>query len=129
MKLSRRRFLLEATAAGAALALGAGRPSEREHRFQLIASFTFIATRQPTGITHRLVRRLRQPVRGGRNDRPGRDGPDEHHDPGDAWRALIPAYTAGQTVAIKINLNNANCGDTIKSLTRSRNQSIPSYVG
>ena len=25
----------------------------------------------------------------------------------DAWRALIPAYTAGQKVAIKINLNNA----------------------
>jgi uncharacterized protein (DUF362 family) len=30
----------------------------------------------------------------------------------DAWGALIPAYTAGQKVAIKINLNNASCGDT-----------------
>lgn len=29
----------------------------------------------------------------------------------DAWRALIPAYNSGQKVAIKINLNNANCGD------------------
>ncbi|MCC7355409.1 MAG: DUF362 domain-containing protein [Anaerolineae bacterium] len=27
-----------------------------------------------------------------------------------AWRALIPGYTAGQKVAIKINLNNASCG-------------------
>lgn len=29
----------------------------------------------------------------------------------DAWRALIPGYTAGQKVAIKINLNNAGCTD------------------
>ena len=28
----------------------------------------------------------------------------------DAWRAIIPAYAAGQKVAIKINLNNAECG-------------------
>jgi hypothetical protein len=27
--------------------------------------------------------------------------------PADAWRVIIPAYTAGQKVAIKINLNNA----------------------
>jgi hypothetical protein len=27
--------------------------------------------------------------------------------PADAWRGIIPAYTAGQKVAIKINLNNA----------------------
>lgn len=32
----------------------------------------------------------------------------------DAWHALIPAYTAGQKVAIKINLNNnpSDCGDS-----------------
>jgi hypothetical protein len=30
----------------------------------------------------------------------------------DAWGALIPAYTASQKVAIKINLNNADCGDS-----------------
>jgi hypothetical protein len=29
----------------------------------------------------------------------------------DAWRAIIPGYTSGQVVAIKINLNNAGCGD------------------
>ncbi len=29
-----------------------------------------------------------------------------------AWHALIPGYTSGQKVAIKINLNNADCGDT-----------------
>ena len=29
----------------------------------------------------------------------------------DAWRAILPAYSAGQKVAIKINLNNAGCGD------------------
>jgi hypothetical protein len=29
----------------------------------------------------------------------------------DAWRAIIPSYTAGQKVAIKINLNNAGCND------------------
>lgn len=30
-----------------------------------------------------------------------------------AWSAILPAYTAGQKVAIKINLNNAaGCGDT-----------------
>jgi len=28
-----------------------------------------------------------------------------------AWQAILPAYTAGQKVAIKINLNNASCGD------------------
>jgi hypothetical protein len=27
----------------------------------------------------------------------------------DAWRAVIPAYSVGQKVAIKINLNNASC--------------------
>jgi uncharacterized protein (DUF362 family) len=30
----------------------------------------------------------------------------------DAWRALLPAYAAGQIVAIKINLNNASCGSS-----------------
>ena len=30
----------------------------------------------------------------------------------DAWGALIPTYSAGQKVAIKINLNNADCGDS-----------------
>ena len=29
----------------------------------------------------------------------------------DAWHAIIPSYTAGQNVAIKINLNNASCYD------------------
>ena len=29
----------------------------------------------------------------------------------DAWRAIIPGYTTGQKVAIKINLNNASCDD------------------
>jgi hypothetical protein len=30
----------------------------------------------------------------------------------DAWRALIPAYTSGEAIAIKVNLNNAfSCGD------------------
>ncbi len=33
----------------------------------------------------------------------------------DAWHALMPTYTAGQKVAIKINLNNAtSCGDNGK---------------
>lgn len=30
----------------------------------------------------------------------------------DAWHAIIPTYVAGQKVAIKINLNNAVCGDS-----------------
>jgi hypothetical protein len=30
----------------------------------------------------------------------------------DAWGALIPTYSAGQNIAIKINLNNADCGDS-----------------
>jgi hypothetical protein len=30
----------------------------------------------------------------------------------DAWGALLPAYTAGQKVALKINLNNAGCTDS-----------------
>jgi uncharacterized protein (DUF362 family) len=29
----------------------------------------------------------------------------------DAWHSLLPAYTAGQVVAIKVNLNNASCSD------------------
>jgi hypothetical protein len=32
--------------------------------------------------------------------------------PADAWDALLPAYTAGQKVAIKVNLNNAGCTDS-----------------
>ncbi|MBI5653839.1 MAG: DUF362 domain-containing protein [Chloroflexi bacterium] len=34
----------------------------------------------------------------------------------DAWHALIPAYVAGQKVAIKINLNNADCGDSDQTI-------------
>jgi uncharacterized protein (DUF362 family) len=30
----------------------------------------------------------------------------------DAWSAILPSYTAGQKVAIKINLNNAVCNDS-----------------
>jgi uncharacterized Fe-S center protein len=30
----------------------------------------------------------------------------------DAWGAVMPAYAAGQKVAIKINLNNASCNDS-----------------
>ncbi len=29
----------------------------------------------------------------------------------DAWHAIMPSYQAGQKVAIKVNLNNAGCGD------------------
>ena len=29
-----------------------------------------------------------------------------------AWQAVLPAYTAGQKIAIKINLNNSACNDT-----------------
>lgn len=30
----------------------------------------------------------------------------------DAWRAILPAYTVGQKIAIKISLNNATCNDS-----------------
>jgi len=29
-----------------------------------------------------------------------------------AWSAIIPSYVSGQKIAIKINLNNADCSDT-----------------
>jgi uncharacterized protein (DUF362 family) len=45
----------------------------------------------------------------------------------DAWRVLIPAYAAGQKVAIKINLNNATCssdGNIIDALPQPINALI-----
>lgn len=44
-----------------------------------------------------------------------------------AWSAILPAYTAGQKVAIKINLNNAGCDDddqTIDALPQPVNSVI-----
>jgi len=33
-----------------------------------------------------------------------------------AWTVLLPAYQPGQKIAIKVNLNNASCGDTDKKI-------------
>ena len=113
MKLSRRKFLLDATAAGAALAFGRWTPIRTRaqvpaHRIVHTHSSEATYWDYATGWYGDYVS---QSVVDAMTDR-GVMALTNTTTLADAWRALIPAYAAGQTVAIKINLNNASCGDT-----------------
>jgi uncharacterized protein (DUF362 family) len=111
--LTRREFLLTTAAAGAALFLN--RPPVRR------------AQAKPRAVpAHRVVHThsqeatfwdyasgwygdyVNQAVVDAMTDR-GLMALTDTTTPADAWDALLPAYTAGQKVAIKINLNNATC--------------------
>jgi hypothetical protein len=120
-KLSRRKFLQGAAAVGTTLALG--RWSSR------LAQGTAWASTRAAIPTHRVVHAHSDAATywdyatGWYGDYVSQAIVDEMTDqgvmaltntvtPADAWRALIPIYTAGQKVAIKINLNNADCSDS-----------------
>ena len=119
-KLSRREFLRGATAAGAALALSHWLPRASMPRRPASASSAVQA--------HRVVQAHSDGATswdystGWYGDYVSQAVVDEMTDRGvttltsattraDAWRAIIPAYTTGQIVAIKINLVNATCHD------------------
>ena len=119
-RLSRREFLRGATAAGAALALSRWLPRAATVRRSAPAS--------PAVAAHRVVHAHNDGATswgyatGWYGDYVSQAVVDEMTDQGvtaltdtstraDAWRALIPAYTPGQIVAIKINLVNASCAD------------------
>ncbi|MDE3089606.1 MAG: DUF362 domain-containing protein [Chloroflexota bacterium] len=115
-KLSRREFLRGAAVAGAALALGrwlsfpgsVARAAIPPHRVVHTHSNDATFWDYATGWYGDYVN---QTVVDAMTDR-GVTALTNTVTLADAWRALIPGYTAGQKVAIKINLNNASCGDT-----------------
>ncbi len=119
-KLSRRKFLVGTAATGVSLALGRA----------LIATGEMIKPERlrSAAAAHRVVRVHSAAATswdyatGWYGDYVSQAKIDAMTDEGmmhltdtntvaDAWRALIPAYVTGQTVAIKINLNNATCDD------------------
>ena len=114
-QLSRRRFLLSTAAAGATLALDRWLPRPTPDRRSAIASNRVVHTHgndatdwdYATGWYGDYVS---QPVVDAMTDR-GVMVLTNTATLADAWGALIPAYSSGQIVAIKINLNNAECGD------------------
>jgi hypothetical protein len=119
-KLSRREFLWTAAAGGVALALrhglpsaqAAGRPGSSE---AAIAANRVVHTHCPTATqwdyaTGWYGDYVSQAVVDLMTDRGVMDLTGTARRAA-AWQAILPAYTAGQKVAIKINLNNAGCGD------------------
>ena len=120
-KLSRREFLFSAATAGAALALGRLQPRSTHARRSTSAQAAIPPPRVVH--THSNDATYWDYATGWYGDYVNQTLVNEMTDRGvmaltntatlaDAWGALIPAYIAGQTVAIKINLNNASCGDT-----------------
>ena len=115
VQLSRREFLLGAAAAGAALTLGR-RPSHSTRAARSAFPSNRVVHTQSDAATYWDYATgwygdyVSQPVVDAMTDR-GVMALTNTVTLADAWRALIPAYTSGQIVAIKINLNNADCND------------------
>jgi hypothetical protein len=120
-KLSRRQFLSSAAAAGAALALDRRLPHPTLAQRPTSARVAIPPHRVVH--THCDDATYWDYATGWYGDYVNQTIVDEMTDRGvmtltntttraDAWSALIPAYAAGQKIAIKINLNNADCGDS-----------------
>jgi hypothetical protein len=120
-KFSRREFLLSAATAGATLALGA-RWQPRPALAGRTASARAAIPPRRVVHTHSNDATTWDYTTGWYGDYVSQSVVNTMTDQGvmtlantatltDAWRALIPAYTTGQKVAIKINLNNAVCDD------------------
>jgi len=121
LKISRRGFLRRAAAAGAALALG-GWPL-RPARAERTASAQAAMLSNRVVHTHSAEATYWDYATGWYGDHVSQAVVDAMTDQGvmaltntvtlaGAWHAVIPGYTAGQKVAIKINLNNASCGSS-----------------
>jgi hypothetical protein len=108
-KLSRREFLFGAAATGLALAfrpwLTSSTPSNRVvHTHSIFATdWDYVTGWYGDYVSQAIVDRMTDR---GVMDLTGTATRAE------AWGAIIPAYAAGQKVAIKINLNNASCDDS-----------------
>ncbi len=120
-KLSRREFLLTAAAGGAALALRRALPSAQAAGRSRFAGTAIPANRVVH--THSNAATFWDYATGWYGDYVSQEMVDLMTDRGmmdltgtanraAAWQTILPAYTAGQKVAIKINLNNAGCGDS-----------------
>jgi Domain of unknown function (DUF362) len=120
-KLSRREFLLSTAAASATFALGRGLP--RLARAQRFTSARAAVLSNRVVHTHSNAATDWDYATDWYGDHVNQAVVDAMTDRGvmaltntatlaDAWGALIPAFTTGQKVAIKINLNNADCGDS-----------------
>jgi uncharacterized protein (DUF362 family) len=124
-KLSRREFLLRTAAAGAALALGGWPAHPTRARRSASAQAGFSSNRVVH--THSNDATDWDYATGWYGDYVNQSVVDAMTDRGvmaltntatlaDAWHALLPAYAAGQKVAIKINLNNAGCDDSHQTI-------------
>lgn len=118
---SRREFLFDMARAGAALALGSWISSPR--RRGRMASAAAAPPNNRVVHTHCNAATHWDYINGWYGDYVDQSIVDEMTDQGvmsltnaptltEAWRAIIPNYSAGQVVAVKINLNNATCDDT-----------------
>ncbi len=127
--LTRRQFLLSAVAGGAALLVDHG-PQPRSEAAARVSAPRIAPSsvaRRPTALprvvhTHGAHATFWDYTTGWYGDYVAQALVDAMTDRGvmaltdtstavEAWEALLPAYTSGQKVAIKINLNNADCGD------------------
>jgi uncharacterized protein (DUF362 family) len=112
-KLTRREFLLTAAAAGAVLILDRPFGRRAQARPRAVPPHRVVHAHSPEATSWDYAT-------GWYGDYVNQGVVDAMTDRGvmaltdtttlvDAWGALLPAYTAGQKVAIKINLNNAGC--------------------
>ena len=120
-KVSRRGFLLGAAAAGATLAMGHAVPTAGE-QVRSVAARPLVAPRRVVRL-HSSAATSWNYTTGWYGDYVIQSVVDSMTDEGlvhltraatvtQAWQAILPAYTAGQKIAIKINLNNSACNDT-----------------
>ena len=114
-QFSRREFLLSAAAAGAALLLDHWSPRPARAARAAITPHRVVHTHSDDATywdyaTGWYGDYVSQPAVNAMTDQ-GVMALTNTTTLADAWRALIPAYAAGQKVAIKINLNNAGCDD------------------
>jgi hypothetical protein len=122
-KLTRRQFLLTAAAAGAALFVDCWPARKTEARPRVVPAHRVVHTHSPVATYWDYAAGwygdyVNQAMVNAMTDR-GVMALTDTTTLADAWGALLPAYTAGQKVAIKINLNNAACdssGNVIDAL-------------
>jgi Domain of unknown function (DUF362) len=115
-KITRRQFLLTTAAAGAVLLNNRWTRPRAQARPQAIPEHRVVHTHSPDATywdyaTGWYGNYVNQAVVDVMTDR-GLMALTGTATPAEAWGALLPAYTPGQKVAIKVNLNNASCSDS-----------------
>jgi len=115
-KITRRQFLLSTATAGAALLVDRWARPRAQARPRAVPAHRVVHTHSPEATfwdyaTGWYGNYVNQAVVDAMTDR-GVMSLTDTSTPAEAWGALLPAYTPGQKVAIKVNLNNASCTDS-----------------